>query len=104
MWLQFAWRAVYHGLPSIDAVEKEEMRALAIRGGPFTAKEAHDLIEYCASDVMALRKLFAVMIQNMTEQNLAHTLLRGEWMKGEARIMNLGIPMDVPMFNLLRTG
>ena len=44
--------AVSHfGISAIEAVEKTEMRDLAIRGGPFTRAEKADLLDYCASDV-----------------------------------------------------
>ena len=44
----------WHGLDAMDAAEKESMRELAIRGGPWTAAEREALLAYCESDVLAL--------------------------------------------------
>jgi hypothetical protein len=49
----------YYGLPSIECVEKEEMRQLAMRGGPFTASEVEALIRYCESDVGGAKRYCA---------------------------------------------
>ena len=48
----------YFGLDTIGATEKREMQELAMRGGPWTAEERENLMEYCLGDVMALEKLF----------------------------------------------
>src|SRR5262245_856653 len=37
----------YYGLDAMAAAEKEEMRQLAIRGGPYTAAERDALLDYC---------------------------------------------------------
>ena len=47
----------YFGLSAIDAVEKEEMRELAIRGTPFSESERTSLLNYSETDVDALEKL-----------------------------------------------
>jgi hypothetical protein len=52
---------IYFGIPTIDPENKESMRALALRGGPYTADERDELIAYCESDVDALQKLYEVM-------------------------------------------
>lgn len=51
----------YFGIPGLDTESKEEMRALALRGGPYTATERAELIAYCESDVDALQKLYEAM-------------------------------------------
>jgi DNA polymerase-1 len=51
----------YFGLGGMDAVEKEEMRNLAIRGGPWSPEEKIALINYCEADVVALGSLFERM-------------------------------------------
>src|SRR6516162_5424863 len=40
----------YFGLDALDAVDKESMRQLAIRGGPYTAGERGALLDYCQTD------------------------------------------------------
>jgi DNA polymerase-1 len=49
------------GLDSLDAVKKEGMRALALRGFPYTAAECQSLLDYCAADVYAVVRLLAAM-------------------------------------------
>jgi DNA polymerase I len=44
----------YFGLDGIGAVEKEEMRALVLRGGPWSDAERAQILDYCESDVAAL--------------------------------------------------
>lgn len=51
-----------YGLNPVDVEEKAEMRALAMRGGVYTAQEKADLLDYCASDVYALRALWPRML------------------------------------------
>lgn len=80
------------GLPALDAAEKEKMRSLALRGGPFTADEERALIEYCESDVVSLKKLLLAMISRI---DLPRALLRGRYMAAAARIEYRGIPIDV---------
>ena len=53
---------IYYGLTAMGAVEKGEMRQLAIRGGPHTADESRRLIEYCEGDVDATESLFNAML------------------------------------------
>src|SRR4029450_5990074 len=48
-------------LDVMDATEKEEMRALAMRGGPYTDEERQALLDYCEADVRALRQLLPVL-------------------------------------------
>jgi len=81
---------VYFGIDSIAATEKEEMRNLAMRGGPYTQKEKRALLDYCQSDVDALAKLFPKM---SGELDLPRALLRGRYMKAAARIEATGTPI-----------
>src|ERR1019366_757999 len=53
---------IYYGLTAMGAAEKDELRQLAIRGGPYTADESRRLIEYCESDVTALARLLPIML------------------------------------------
>src|SRR6516162_6470561 len=47
----------YYGLDNVGAVEKEEMRELILRGGPWTRDEQTAIFDYCESDVSALARL-----------------------------------------------
>jgi hypothetical protein len=37
----------WYGLPCMDAIEKDSMRAMFMRGGPYTAEERRAGLEYC---------------------------------------------------------
>jgi DNA polymerase-1 len=47
----------YYQIDHIGAVEKEDMRHLAMRGPPYTDAEREALLDYCESDVDALMEL-----------------------------------------------
>ena len=52
----------YYGLDNIGTLEKEEMRALILGGGPWSAEEIRQIIDYCESDVSALARLLPKML------------------------------------------
>jgi DNA polymerase I-like protein with 3'-5' exonuclease and polymerase domains len=82
----------------MDSTEKDSMRELAIRGGPFSQQERKNLIEYCESDVKALAKLLPAMLPNI---DIDHALLRGRYMKAAAQIEHNGTPIDTKTLRLL---
>lgn len=88
-----------HGLPAIDAAEKDTLRALAMRPGPLTAAEQAALLDYCESDVEALCKLLPVMLPRI---DLPRALLRGRYMAAAARIEWAGVPIDAMTLGRLR--
>lgn len=89
----------YYGFPSVGADEKEEMRALALRGGPWTEIEQAALLDYCATDVEAVATLCRHMEPTF---DLPRVLLRGRSMAAAARIEAVGIPLDRESLSLLR--
>ena len=89
----------WFGLDSLGAVKKNDMRELAIRGGPWTQAERLALLNYCQSDVDALVKLLAKMVPDL---DLRRAILRGRSMKAAARIEHTGIPIDLPLLEKLR--
>ncbi len=91
---------VYHGLPVMEAAEKESMRQLAIRGGPFTDAEREALLAYCAEDVAALARLLPAMMPRI---DLPRALLRGRYAWAAAAMEHRGIPLDVPTFEHLKS-
>jgi DNA polymerase-1 len=91
---------VYYGLPAMGATEKATMRDLAIRGGPYTDNERQALLDYCAEDVIALERLLPRMLPKI---DLPRALLRGRYGWAVASIEHRGIPIDVPMFEHLRS-
>jgi hypothetical protein len=82
----------------VTAVQKQAMRDLAKRGGPYTPQERADLMAYCSTDVFALRDLLGAM----PTVDIKLALHWGEVMKSFARIEFEGIPIDVPTFEVFR--
>lgn len=90
---------VHYGLGAITTEEKDSGRALAVRGGPFTAHERLALLSYCQSDVDALVRLLAAMLPSI---DLPRALLRGRYMAAAARMEQVGVPIDIRAFDRLR--
>src|SRR5262249_35724556 len=90
---------VYHGLPAIDAEEKNEMRQLIMRGGPWSERDRESILDYCESDVESLARLLPAMLPRI---DLPRALLRGRYMAAAARIERAGAPIDVPTLERLR--
>ena len=82
----------YHGMDSISVVEKDEMRHLAMRGGPYTKAEYVALLDYCQTDVDALAKLLPVMLPTI---DFPRAVYRGRYMAAVAEMEFNGIPIDV---------
>jgi DNA polymerase-1 len=89
----------YHGLDGIGAIEKDEMRALVLRGGPWSDIERAAILDYCESDVAALARLLPAMLPKI---DLPRGLLRGRYMSAAARMERNGVPIDVSSLDLLR--
>jgi DNA polymerase-1 len=90
---------VHHGLPAMGGREKEAMRGLAIRGGPFTDAERTALLDYCAEDVTALTRLLPAMLPRI---DLPRALLRGRYAWAVAAMEHRGIPIDTATFQHLQ--
>ncbi len=90
----------YFGLDAIAGAEKETMRDLAIRGGPWTVSERIALLRYCEQDVDALDRLLSKMARVV---DLPRALHRGQYMAAAARIEAVGVPIDVPAHRKLTT-
>src|SRR5262249_45818023 len=88
-----------HGLDSIGADEKTEMRDLVMRGGPWSDDERIAVLDYCESDVDALARLLPAMLPKI---DLPRALLRGRYMCAAARMEHAGVPVDVEMLVRLR--
>jgi len=89
----------WFGLGGIAALEKESVRELAMRGAPFTADEREALLDYCATDVEALDRLFPKMLAHT---DLPRALLRGRYMAAAAHIERNGVPIDTTTLTRLR--
>jgi len=87
-----------YGLQGMASETKEDMRALAIRGGPFTPTERQELLQYCATDVEALGRLLRVMAPAL---DVPRALLRGRYIAAAAQVEWQGVPCDVDTWTLL---
>lgn len=75
------------------------MRLLALRGGPWSHNEQAALVNYCATDIVALERLLPAMEPHI---DLPHALLRGRYMAAAAAMETNGVPIDVPTLQQLR--
>src|SRR5262245_8668708 len=73
--------------------------AMFLRGGPWTAEERGDGLQYCQGDVEALNRLLPAMLP---ELDLPRAVLRGRYMAAVARMEAAGIPIDVETLSRLR--
>jgi len=90
---------IHYGVPALEAAEKQAMRDLAIRGGPYSSAERAALLDYCGQDVTALTRLLPAMLPSV---DLGRALLRGRYAWAVAAMEHRGIPIDVPSFQHLK--
>lgn len=83
----------------LGGAEKQQMRQLALRGGPWTQTERDALLKYCAADVEALENLLPHILPQIS---LPHALLRGRYMMAAAKIEYTGIPIDMDSLTQLK--
>jgi DNA polymerase I len=81
----------HHGLDGIGTVEKDKMRKLVLRIGPWSLAERTAILDYCESDVAALARLLPVMLPKI---DLPRALLRGRYMAATAQMERNGVPID----------
>jgi DNA polymerase I len=89
----------FFGLDTVAAAEKDKMRALVLRGGPWPEDERKAIFEYCAEDVAALERLLPAMLPRI---DLPRALLRGRYMAAAAAMEFAGVPIDTAMLALFR--
>jgi hypothetical protein len=89
----------YYGLDNIGVAEKEEMRELILRGGPWTRDERTAILNYCESDVAALARLLPRMLPRI---DLPRALYRGRYMAAAAAMEFVGTPIDTELLTRLR--
>lgn len=82
------WHEIGH---AVGKLEKDEMRELAKRGGPYTDKEKQALLTYCETDVEALRRLTPKMLPQI---DIDRALFRGLYMTEVAKMESVGVPVD----------
>jgi hypothetical protein len=89
----------YFGLDGMGAAEKDSMRDLVLRGGPWSEMERTAILDYCEEDVAALERLLPAMLPGI---DLPRALLRGRYMAAVAAMEHAGTPIDVSMLELFR--
>ena len=95
----------HYGLDAINAAEKNDMRGLVLEGGPWTPKQKIAILDYCETDVRALKHLLPVMAPAITSsvQRLGWALLRGRYMAAVARMERNGVPIDTSTLGQLQS-
>ena len=89
----------WHGLDVMDAIEKETLRQLVLRGGPWSPDEQRAILDYCQADVDSLARLLPAMLP---EIDLPRALLRGRYMAASARMEWAGVPIDMETLGRLQ--
>jgi DNA polymerase family A len=89
----------YFGLDPIAAAEKDRLRSLVLRGGPWSESERTEILNYCATDIAALELLLPAMLPQL---DLPRALLRGRYMAAAAAMEWNGAPIDTATLALLR--
>ncbi len=79
------------GFPTTEPALKDQMRDLVLRGSPWNIAEQNAILEYCQSDVDAMRPLFGFMYSQI---DWPRALLRGRYVKAVAHMQAIGIPID----------
>ena len=89
---------ICRGLGHIDPGHKETMRDLVMTRSEWSLSEQQEILDYCASDVIAVEALLRSMEPDL---DWDRALLRGRYMTAVARMERVGIPIDVPRYQQL---
>jgi DNA polymerase-1 len=89
----------HFGLDAIATDEKDRIRLLILRGGPWSENERKEILDYCGTDIDALERLLPAMLPQI---DLPRALLRGRYMAAAAAMEFTGTPIDTTMLSLLR--
>jgi DNA polymerase I len=96
-----------HDISTRSQAHKDEMRDLILRGGPWSAGEKQQILDYCAEDVYDTANLLAVFWPKIEDvlygrsrikiDGMKAALHRGRMMQGFAWMRHVGIPIDGDM-------
>jgi hypothetical protein len=78
-----------------DAVAKEAMQAIFIRGAPYSPDEKRRGMKYCGDDTDATARMFDRVEPLFS---YPHALHRGEWSKTSAEMEHVGVPINGERF------
>ena len=89
----------FFGLEAMEPEQKESMRQLALRGGPYNDSEKVALLDYCCADVEMTANLFNAMAGHI---DYPRALLRGAFNVALADMESHGSPVDLATLRGLR--
>ena len=89
------------GLAHLDPGEKEAMRRLVLDNIAWSSTEQVAILDYCASDVVALVALLPRMAPTI---DWPRALLRGRYMGAVARMERTGVPIDTALHRRMVAG
>jgi hypothetical protein len=84
----------YYGIPSVDAIYKEKIRKLIMRGWPFTPGEKAEILKYLMTDVDPLFELLSRLMAE-PEFDLGTALHWEEFVAVSAQMEHRGVPLDM---------
>lgn len=85
----------HFGIPTIAEHEKDKGRNLSLRGGPWSEDEKIYLLDYCQSDVDALKPLFEKLLPYIDWPRI---FLHGSYTVAAAQIERVGTPIDKDVY------
>ena len=88
----------YFGLDALAVDEKDAMRKLVLRGGPWIFDEQSAILNYCETDVVALAQLLPVMQPCI---DWPRALLQGRYAIAVAAMEQTGVPLDMETLTAL---
>jgi hypothetical protein len=86
----------WFGLDAIEGAKKDFMRERVLKGDPYSAEDRRAILNYCESDVHALRDLMPKMIAG--NMDLRPALLRGRYTQAVAHAEHVGVPVDALLY------
>ena len=88
----------YFGLDAIGTKKKDAMQKRVMQGWPFTPAEREQILAYCESDVVALKRLLVHMLPQL---DLGVALYHGEFAAVSGLMEHRGVPIDMKVFTQL---
>jgi DNA polymerase I len=89
----------YFGLSRLDPDTKKSWIDRILIGRPYSDDEREGILDYCASDTVALEHLLPVLAARLQGRPhwLEHALLRGRFMAAVASMEHTGVPVDAEL-------
>jgi len=90
-------------LSHLDPEKKAGWRERILQGRPYSSSDRAGILDYCASDVVALEHLLPVLAGRLQSRQhwTQHALLRGRYMRAVAAMEHCGVPIDAAVLEQL---